>query len=1029
MITLANAHSQRWQVPGLSGEVKLIRPEGLGVNRLMVFGEAGGAHEQNDLLPFRPYAQAGSVLERAFRENGIEREHCLLTNTVWWQPWQNETPSFSALELCSSLNQELIEKYKPQCLLALGRTAFTELTGMDELEVLKNRGFIYRALPKYGNLPVVYTYHPSYLARGSGKSRDDEEEGAKTGAAQGGSMALFWVFKRDLRLAHSIARSGRVPEPAPVASIYNPSPEEWDDYYKQALYNQDLLISYDFENRYSLVLSGDEDEYDEIDYSELTQVQISINKSSAMIADWGPLAEYFFKKFMELHNTKLDVNGRGFDRRYVRQMDCEPQGKWVDLQSLWHHFQPDLPRNLQFISSFFTPERGPWKHLMGQDMLTYGQEDSVRPVICYEELQKLLQNFPRHPETQISLWNGYVDQVQTTEVSLDGFEARGVPIDREAQVEVGKELHGIAKEYNSEIQEHIPENLLPVNNKEGYKLGPPEFITGVRLAIKEVEANLKKAKATLKAIRKSASSDVIAKISYDISAFEANLIDLKKRKEEGPPGNRYSVEDKIYVKKTVTIFPKEGDPFKEDRWVLLTEFNPNSSQQMVNYINWKRYEETLPYWQKRNVQPIPFEHFEPLAYPAGIPKDILTWKVPVDRETKKATTGKLEIAKLYRKTKDPVLDLSLKTREVTKLAGTYVGLYNEETGELKKTSWTPGPDGLVHPFYHTNPATGQLGAKDPNSLNYPKHNKRYFRAIRRIVRPPIDHDRCVVEADYKAFHVLTTGFEAGCQTYMRLARLDMHSFFAATRLLRLYKPEELLKETDANLSDLLKSLRKDPRLFNGKTFQQVRDKNAKPAILGYGFGMRGRTLYLNNEESFENEHHANRVILELDEAFPIVAQWKKNVIQEADDKGYLLSRYGYIRWFNCVYSKRMAKPGEWIKPGVHYRNTKWGQILYEHGDDQEACVAFRPANNAFGMTREVYNRMQADGTADKWWSSIPLHDAIVAFPKWEDRDECIQGLKAQMELPSPVLNGLWCQAEFQVSKRQGSWADMEEIKV
>lgn len=42
---------------------KLAVPEGSGSSGVMLFGEALGEHEEKDQLPFRPYAQAGSLLE------------------------------------------------------------------------------------------------------------------------------------------------------------------------------------------------------------------------------------------------------------------------------------------------------------------------------------------------------------------------------------------------------------------------------------------------------------------------------------------------------------------------------------------------------------------------------------------------------------------------------------------------------------------------------------------------------------------------------------------------------------------------------------------------------------------------------------------------------------------------------------------------------------------------------------------------------------------------------------------------------
>lgn len=1276
--TLSNAFQGFHKVPGYGDLLHLIRPEGSGANRLLLLGEAGGKNEQADLLPFRPYAAAGSVLERALREKGIERKDCLISNTVYWQPRGNSVPTPEARAFCRGLNIELIKRHGIRCIVALGRTAFEEVTGLSEINVINGRGFINRALPDYGGIPVILTYHPSYLARGSGKGREDEQEGAKVKKAEGGGLSLLWVLKRDIELGLRIARNG-APVPKAVEAVYNPEERQWQEFYDKARADKEFPISYDFENAYSLILSGDEDEYEERDYRELTQVQLSLTDDVSYIADWNNNTETWFKRFMELPNNKLDVNGRHFDRRYVRAMNCVPQGKFIDLQSLWHHWQPDLPRNLQYISSFFAPERGQWKHLMGRDMIEYGKFDSTNPLLCMTWLYSILDSFPKHPVSGIDLLSGYETQVLDVELQcLDRLERRGIPVNRERQIELGKELQGLMEEYNRKVQELVPEVLRPNKQKEGLKGAPPEWLRVIREKIEACKTELKQVKRAAKIVEKTWKG-------HGVPVSEAKAIDrrnylmhhlavLEQTRELGPRTERWETtktndegeEEKVTYEKR-TFLAEDG--FPAERWCRLEEFNANSSKQLIGYIEFKKdeaVEELNRLYQNDRGVDAPKTKIE------AIP-----WRVPMTKDDSgglRPTTGKAEILKLFKKTQDPLLECALGTREVGKIIGTYVG------GEGKITMWTPGEDGLVHPFYNTFPATGQLSARDPNALNYPKHNKKYFEKVRSIVKAP--PGRCIVECidpntkvltarmfwkpaktlkvgddlvgfseelqgdgprpfrkterstitgivsinrpklkiktthgeitvstnhlflgrrrgvqwiraddlkvddqlsfftppweadysseasylagfldgegyvgksgrvgfgqnpgsvsdyvcdalsrrgsetvnqssrkceafdirsgvpftgwrligtlrpirlmenlqkvwegraiwgkrttrakvlsiesvgdgevlaisttsktlitegflshncDYKAFHVLTTGFEAGCPIYMRLARLDMHSFFAATQLLRLYKAEELLKETDFNMSTLFKELRRSETKHRGKTFQQIRDKEAKPTILGWGFGMMPGTLYRNNEESFEDEAHAKRTHMGLEELFPVVSAWKKNVIQEADEKGYLLTSYGFIRWFNCVYHKRLKKPGEWIKPGTHFKRTKYGDIIYEHGDDHESCVAYRPANDAFGMTRDVYleiEKIQEDGRclAEEWWFSIPLHDALILFPKWEQKDECLQGVKRMMEAESRCLRlpdgtGLICQAEAMMSDYEGSWADMKEIRL
>ncbi len=87
------------------------------------------------------------------------------------------------------------------------------------------------------------------------------------------------------------------------------------------------------------------------------------------------------------------------------------------------------------------------------------------------------------------------------------------------------------------------------------------------------------------------------------------------------------------------------------------------------------------------------------------------WYVPQDHKTGKPTTGADELARLAKKTGDPLLPKCIEFTEVQKMRGTYV------------QGWKPGADGRVHPNFGFKPATGQLSSDNPNAQNYPAHGE------------------------------------------------------------------------------------------------------------------------------------------------------------------------------------------------------------------------------------------------------------------------------------------------------------------
>ena len=171
--------------------------------------------KERDGLPFRPHAPAGSVLERALNRvtwDGapVGRERMRLWNVIACQPkgnWLDGAPwEQGAIEYCRPNFERVVHEMQPKCFLALGGVALRALTGLagNRLGIQMLRGFVLES--RYG-IPVVGSYHPSYLRRGS-RGRQ-EETGAKveSGAGKGG-MHLLPVLYLDILKAIEVAQHG-----------------------------------------------------------------------------------------------------------------------------------------------------------------------------------------------------------------------------------------------------------------------------------------------------------------------------------------------------------------------------------------------------------------------------------------------------------------------------------------------------------------------------------------------------------------------------------------------------------------------------------------------------------------------------------------------------------------------------------------------------------------------------------------------------------------------------------------------------
>lgn len=147
--------------------------EGAGTSGVHMIGEALGQNEDTDGLPFRPQAQAGSLLQRALQRLGYNRDMFRIHNIVRCRPphdlLSDTSYEFDVIQHCRPYLLNELAAMRPRCILALGGTAARELTGLSgkAAGVTYTRGYVLPCCLKgYEDVPVVATYHPSFLRQG-----------------------------------------------------------------------------------------------------------------------------------------------------------------------------------------------------------------------------------------------------------------------------------------------------------------------------------------------------------------------------------------------------------------------------------------------------------------------------------------------------------------------------------------------------------------------------------------------------------------------------------------------------------------------------------------------------------------------------------------------------------------------------------------------------------------------------------------------------------------------------------------------
>jgi uracil-DNA glycosylase family 4 len=138
---------------------------------LMVVGEGPGAEEDRLGLPF--VGASGKLLDRMLAAIGLDRTGAYITNVVYWRPPGNRTPTPAELALCLPFVQRHIALARPKVLVFSGGTAAkTLLERTDGITRFRGRWFDYRPGAVDFTIPVIATFHPSFLLRSPGQKRE-----------------------------------------------------------------------------------------------------------------------------------------------------------------------------------------------------------------------------------------------------------------------------------------------------------------------------------------------------------------------------------------------------------------------------------------------------------------------------------------------------------------------------------------------------------------------------------------------------------------------------------------------------------------------------------------------------------------------------------------------------------------------------------------------------------------------------------------------------------------------------------------
>ena len=283
-----------------------IYDEGNPSSNLWILGEAGGEEEDRKQQPF--VGRAGDLLNESLSIIGVQRHECFITNVFPHRPKDNNfSLILDTIELKDNLVRlsDLHKQHKPNVIMCLGENVINQLIQFYGIGVFRG------SILEYQGSKAIPTYHPAAILR---------------------EDSLYPIFMRDVRF---IARESRYPEFN--YPVYNYIIDPQDDSFVELLASKEY-ISCDIENtkkdkRILCVGFGFDD-------TGITYPWIPKNI---------PKIEYILKSKAKkiFHSGSHDVNTLTWQGFPINNY-CE------DTISQAHILQPELPRDLNYLSSIYT---------------------------------------------------------------------------------------------------------------------------------------------------------------------------------------------------------------------------------------------------------------------------------------------------------------------------------------------------------------------------------------------------------------------------------------------------------------------------------------------------------------------------------------------------------------------------------------------------------------------------------------------------------------------------------------------------
>ncbi|HUT56047.1 MAG TPA: uracil-DNA glycosylase [bacterium] len=156
--------------PLAKGRTNIVFGDGDPFARVMFVGEGPGEDEDAQGVPF--VGKAGRLLTDIIEKGmKLKRSEVYIANIVKCRPPGNRDPEPAEKDQCFPFLDKQIEAIRPRVIVALGKVAAHALLNV-ETPISRLRGNWH----EYKGIPVMPTFHPSYLLRNASAKREVWED-------------------------------------------------------------------------------------------------------------------------------------------------------------------------------------------------------------------------------------------------------------------------------------------------------------------------------------------------------------------------------------------------------------------------------------------------------------------------------------------------------------------------------------------------------------------------------------------------------------------------------------------------------------------------------------------------------------------------------------------------------------------------------------------------------------------------------------------------------------------------------------